>query len=146
MKNLIISLTLLFVNISCTEKKIRMDVYMSPTCGCCKKWVSYLENNGFEINTFTDQNMRAVKTKYNISQENTSCHTGIVDGYYIEGHVPASDIKKLLKDRSDIAGLTVPGMPAGQNVPGMETVDTNANYDVFSVNKAGVSKVWNSYN
>tara|TARA_B100001989_G_C24551197_1_gene474943 strand:+ start:2430 stop:2870 length:441 start_codon:yes stop_codon:yes gene_type:complete len=146
MKNLIISLTLLFVNISCAEKKIRMDVYMSPTCGCCKKWVSYLENNGFEINTFTDQNMRAVKTKYKISQENTSCHTGIVDGYYIEGHVPASDIKKLLKDRSDIAGLTVPGMPAGQNVPGMETVNTNANYDVFSVNKAGVSKVWNSYN
>ena len=146
MKNLIISLTLLLVNISCAEKKIRMDVYMSPTCGCCKKWVSYLENNGFEINTFTDQNMRAVKTKYNISQENTSCHTGIVDGYYIEGHVPASDIKKLLKDRSDIAGLTVPGMPAGQNVPGMETVNTNANFDVFSVNKVGVSSIWNSYN
>ena len=146
MKNLIISLTLLLVNISCAEKKIRMDVYMSPTCGCCKKWVSYLENNGFEINTFTDQNMRAVKTKYNISQENTSCHTGIVDGYFIEGHVPASDIKKLLKDRSDIAGLTVPGMPAGQNVPGMETVDTNANFDVFSVNKVGVSTIWNSYN
>tara|TARA_B100000886_G_C20395222_1_gene480043 strand:+ start:296 stop:736 length:441 start_codon:yes stop_codon:yes gene_type:complete len=146
MKNLIISLTLLLVNISCAEKKIRMDVYMSPTCGCCKKWVSYLENNGFEINTFTDQNMRAVKTKYNISQENTSCHTGIVDGYFIEGHVPASDIKKLLKDRSDIAGLTVPGMPAGQNVPGMETVNTNANFDVFSVNKVGVSTIWNSYN
>ena len=137
MKNLIISLTLLLVNISCAEKKIRMDVYMSPTCGCCKKWVSYLENNGFEINTFTDQNMRAVKTKYNISQENTSCHTGIVDGYFIEGHVPASDIKKLLKDRPDIAGLTVPGM---------ETVNTNANFDVFSVNKVGVSTIWNSYN
>tara|TARA_B100000989_G_C19511642_1_gene459385 strand:- start:1388 stop:1828 length:441 start_codon:yes stop_codon:yes gene_type:complete len=146
MKYLITISIILFTNISCTEKKLRMDVYMSPSCGCCKKWVTYLEDNGFEINTFTDQNMRAVKTKYNISQENTSCHTGIVDGYYIEGHVPASDIKKLLKERSDIAGLTVPGMPAGQNVPGMETVNTNADYDVFSVNKAGVSKIWNSYN
>ena len=146
MKYLITISIILFTNISCTEKKLRMDVYMSPSCGCCKKWVTYLEDNGFEINIFTDQNMRAVKTKYNISQENTSCHTGIVDGYYIEGHVPASDIKKLLKERSDIAGLTVPGMPAGQNVPGMETVNTNADYDVFSVNKAGVSKIWNSYN
>ena len=70
---------------------------MSPSCGCCKKWVSHLENNGFEVESIFKENMRTIKSKYNIAQDQISCHTGIVGSYFIEGHVPASDIKKLLE-------------------------------------------------
>ena len=122
---------------------------MSPTCGCCKKWVSHLENNGFEVESIYEDNMRSIKTQYKISQKNTSCHTGIIGSYFIEGHVPASDIKELLEKQPDIAGLTVPGMPAGINVPGMETINEKAEYDVLYVRKdgsirEGVRKIKNS--
>ena len=78
--------------------KNKVAVYMSPTCGCCKKWVSHLENNGFEVESIYENNMRSIKTQYKISQKNTSCHTGIIGSYFIEGHVPASDIKELLEN------------------------------------------------
>ncbi len=123
-----------------------MQAYMSPSCGCCKKWVTHLEENGFEVESIFRENMRIIKSKYNISQDQISCHTGVIGSYFIEGHVPADDIKDLISKKPDIAGITVPGMPAGQNVPGMETVDTNAKYDVLSVRKDGSTSIWNSYN
>ena len=121
-------------------------VYKSPSCGCCKKWVSHLQDNGFEVESIYENNMRSIKTKYKISQKNTSCHTGIVGSYFIEGHVPASDIRELLAKNPDVAGLTVPGMPAGTNVPGMETINEKAEYDVLYVRKDGSSAVWKHYN
>ena len=83
---------------------------------------------------------------HKISQKNTSCHTGVIGSYFIEGHVPASDIKELLEKQPDIAGLTVPGMPAGTNVPGMETINEKAEYDVLYVKKDGSTAVWKQYN
>ena len=145
MSRLFIVLAITFLNLSCTEKKIKIQAYMSPSCGCCKKWVSHLEDNGFEVESVFRDNMRAIKSKYNISQEYISCHTGVIGSYFIEGHVPADDIKRLINEIPEIAGLSVPGMPAGLNVPGMETVNKNANYDVLSVNKDGSSKVWKNY-
>ena len=146
MKKLLLAIFISVTSLSCTEKKIKMQAYMSPSCGCCKKWVSHLEKNGFEVESIFRENMRMIKSKYNIAQDQISCHTGVVGSYFIEGHVPASDIKKLLDENPDIAGLTVPGMPAGQNVPGMETVDTNAKYNVLSVRKDGSTSIWNIYN
>jgi len=146
MKKLLLLLFISVTNLSCTEKKIKMQAYMSPSCGCCKKWVTHLEENGFEVESIFRENMRSIKSKYNIAQDQISCHTGIVGSYFIEGHVPASDIKKLISENPNIAGLTVPGMPAGLNVPGMETVKRNANYNVLSVSKDGSTKVWKNYN
>ena len=89
--------------------------------------------------------MRSIKTQYKISQKNTSCHTGIIGSYFIEGHVPASDIKELLEKQPDIAGLTVPGMPAGVNVPGMEVSQERAEFEVLAVNNDGSTFVWKQY-
>ena len=144
MKYLILILS--FITLSCGASKNKVAVYMSPTCGCCKKWVSHLEENGFEVESIYENNMRSIKTQYKISQKNTSCHTGVIGSYFIEGHVPASDIKELLEKQPDIAGLTVPGMPAGINVPGMETINEKAEYDVLYVKKDGSTAVWKQYN
>ena len=142
-----ITLLLFFISaFSCVESKEKIQVFMSPTCGCCKKWVSHLEENGFQVETILEDNMRSVKVKYGITQNQTSCHTGIINSYFIEGHVPATDIKELLSKNPDIAGLTVPGMPAGTNVPGMETINEKAEYDVLYVRKDGSSAVWKHYN
>ena len=115
MKYLILILS--FIISSCGASKNKVAVYMSPTCGCCKKWVSHLENNGFEVESIYEDNMRSIKTQYKISQKNTSCHTGVIGSYFIEGHVPLEAINKLLKERPDIDGLALPGMPIG--TPGM---------------------------
>ena len=101
MKYLILILS--FITLSCGASKNKVAVYMSPTCGCCKKWVSHLENNGFEVESIYEDNMRSIKTQYKISQKNTSCHTGIIGSYFIEGHVPASDIKELLEKTHGIS-------------------------------------------
>jgi|TARA_Y100000768_G_scaffold176701_1_gene132259 hypothetical protein len=146
MSRLIFLAVIAFLNLSCTEKKIKIQAYMSPTCGCCKKWVSHLEDNGFEVESVFRDNMRVIKSKYNISQEHISCHTGVIGSYFVEGHVPAEDIKRLISENPDIAGITVPGMPAGLNVPGMETINKNAEYDVLYVRKDGSSDVWKHYN
>ena len=95
-----------------------MTVYKSPTCGCCVKWIDHLEENGFVVKTVTRRNMNPVKAKYMVPASMESCHTGVVDGYVVEGHVPAREIKRLLAEGIDAAGIAVPGMPIGS--PGME--------------------------
>ncbi|MFC7369675.1 DUF411 domain-containing protein [Vreelandella zhaodongensis] len=96
-----------------------VDVHSDPNCGCCSAWVSHLEEAGFNVNHHRDGDLRAIKIANGVPPELASCHTAIVDGYVIEGHVPASDIKRLLDEQPDVVGLTVPGMPHGS--PGMET-------------------------
>ena len=93
-------------------------VYKSPTCGCCSKWVTHLEESGFEVETTDLKDLRMIKSMSGIKPEQASCHTAKVGGYVIEGHVPADDIKRLLADKPEARGLTVPGMPKGS--PGME--------------------------
>lgn len=93
-------------------------VYKSPTCGCCSKWVDHMKANGFRVTAHDTSDMQAVKTKLGVPDAMASCHTSVVNGYVIEGHVPAADIQRLLRDKPKVAGLAVPGMVTGS--PGME--------------------------
>lgn len=137
----------LIPQISCSDaaKQAELEsitVYKSPTCGCCAKWVTHLQENGFEVETIDLQDMNPVKTEAGISRQLASCHTAKTGGYVIEGHVPASDIKRLLKERPNVAGLTVPGMPMGS--PGMEG-NRKDNYDVLMFTKTGETAVFSSH-
>ena len=117
-------------------------VYKSPTCGCCKKWVKHLEDEGFSVKTKNMQDMNPVKNEIGVKRQFQSCHTAKVGNYFIEGHVPAKDIKKLLKTKPDIKGLAVPGMPMGS--PGMEG-HRQDRYDVIAIDKNDQVKVYSSY-
>jgi hypothetical protein len=117
----------------------KITVYKSPTCGCCTKWVSHLKENGFEVDTVDIRDLQMVKSMSGVRPELASCHTAQVEGYVIEGHVPADDIKRLLKERPDVKGLTVPGMPHGS--PGMET-GRQEPYRVLTFDAAGKTEVF----
>ncbi|PIX03749.1 MAG: CopG family transcriptional regulator [Gallionellales bacterium CG_4_8_14_3_um_filter_54_18] len=93
-----------------------VTVYKSPTCGCCEKYVDYLRENGFEVKTVDEQDMSAIKKRYGMDHI-ASCHTALVGGYVVEGHVPVAAIRKLLKEKPDLIGISAPGMP--MNSPGM---------------------------
>ncbi|MDD5460819.1 MAG: DUF411 domain-containing protein [Methylococcales bacterium] len=126
-----------------TEKLRDIVVYRSPTCQCCRKWLEHLKQNNFNVKDMVTDDVQAIKDKYGVSKEMASCHTAIVDGYVIEGHVPANDIVKLLKTKPKIAGISVPGMPSG--TPGMEMGGRIDPYDVMSFDKENHYQVFNSY-
>ena len=93
-------------------------VYKSPTCGCCKEWVNHMRENGFKVTVHDRRDMDPIKRELGVPQRLQSCHTAQVDGYVIEGHVPAADVVRLLRQKLPVKGLTAPGMPMGS--PGME--------------------------
>jgi hypothetical protein len=126
-----------------TGKPVDIVVYRSPTCNCCGKWVEYLKKNNFNVKDIVTNDVQAIKKKYGVSEEMASCHTAIVDGYVIEGHVPASDIMKLLKTKPKIVGISVPGMPSG--APGMEMGGRKDPFNVMSFDRENHYKVFNSY-
>ena len=142
MYKLIFTLLLLSFNLFSNNKLV---VYMSPTCGCCTYWVKHMEENGFSVETVKLNNVDSIKMINKISPQISSCHTGIINGYFVEGHVPAKDVKKMLSLRPKIRGLAVPGMPAGSNVPGMEVKDSPAKYEVLSIEYNGINKIWSKY-
>ena len=125
------------------QRDVTIDVYKTPTCGCCALWVKHLEENGFKTRVTEMDDLSEVKKKQGVPAKATSCHTAVIDGYAIEGHVPAADVRRLLKERPAVAGLAVPGMPLGS--PGMEFGDTKQPYDVLAFDKAGQMKVFASY-
>ena len=98
-----------------------ITVYKTPNCGCCVKWVEYLQNEGFEVKAVNRNDLAPIKQRTGVPPAMSVCHTALVDGYVIEGHVPAQAIRKLLQERPDTRGLAVPGMPA--NSPGMGEMD-----------------------
>lgn len=98
-----------------------ITVYKTPNCGCCVKWVEYLQNEGFEVKAVNRNDLAPIKQRTGVPPAMSACHTALVDGYVIEGHVPAQAIRKLLQERPDTRGLAVPGMPA--NSPGMGEMD-----------------------
>ncbi len=106
-----------------------MTVYKTLSCGCCTKWVDHLEENGFEVTVHSVDDLSPVKSRLGVPQTLQSCHTAEIDGYVIEGHVPAEDIRRLLDERPDATGIAVPGMPVGS--PGMEYGDRKDAYDVI---------------
>lgn len=120
-----------------------MTVYRSPTCGCCEKWMAHMAKHGFTIKDVVSEDMASVKQKLGVPQALQSCHTAVVDGYVVEGHVPAGDVKKLLKSKPQALGLAAPGMPAGS--PGMEMGGAKGNFSVILFDKAGKSDTFNTY-
>lgn len=126
-----------------SEKVVDVTVYRSPTCGCCGKWVDHLKQNHFNVKDIVTEDMESIKNKYGVPKEMASCHTAIVDGYVIEGHVPANDINTLLKTRPKVVGLAVPGMVTGS--PGMEMGTRKDPYDVMSFDKENHFQIFNSY-
>jgi hypothetical protein len=109
-----------------------VTVYKTATCGCCSKWADHIEAAGFPVKTVDVTDLGAVKAEHGIPAAYGSCHTAVVDGYAVEGHVPAEDVKRLLAERPEAAGLAVPGMPIGS--PGMETPGRRADrYEVLLV-------------
>jgi hypothetical protein len=95
-----------------------VKVWKTPTCGCCGKWVRHMQAAGFRVEVTDIDNVDPVKTANGVPLQLASCHTALVGGYVVEGHVPASDVRRLLKEKPAILGLTAPGMPAGS--PGMD--------------------------
>jgi hypothetical protein len=117
----------------------KVTVYKTPTCGCCKKWVTHLEKSGFEVETIDMRDLGMIKSMSGVEPKLASCHTAQVGGYVIEGHVPADDIKRLLSEHPAVKGLTVPGMPHGS--PGMET-GRKVPYQVLTFDAEGKTQVF----
>ena len=117
-------------------------VYKTPTCGCCGMWVEHMRQNGFqpEVHDVSAAQVRAVSKAAGLSEEGTSCHTAKVGNYIVEGHVPAADVQRMLKEKPAIAGIAAPGMPVGS--PGMEMGGRTERYDVVSFTKDGKTKVY----
>jgi hypothetical protein len=111
-------------------KAASVNVYRSPDCTCCGDWIDHLKKNGFQVQDFSTDDIEAVKQKYHVPNNLASCHTAIVNGYVIEGHVPADDIQRLLQEKSNVSGLSVPQMPVG--TPGMEIGNKKDPFTVFS--------------
>lgn len=127
------------------QSRPQVEVWKDPNCGCCKDWITHLQSNGFDVKVH-DSGNAAARTRLRIPEKLGSCHTATVGAYAIEGHVPARDIQRLLKDKPKAIGLAVPGMPIGS--PGMDSglyrgrVDA---YDVLLVLEDGSSRVFKSY-
>lgn len=119
-----------------------IEVYKTEMCGCCKEWVKHLEANGFKVKAQNVANPSDYREKFGIPAEYGSCHTGRVGGYAIEGHVPAGEIKRLLREKPKARGLAVPAMPMGS--PGMEGPRKDP-YDVLLVKDGGKASVYKRY-
>ena len=142
LKKSLLATTLFATSVFAMEGK-NMTVYKSPYCGCCTSWVEIMEKKGFNVTTKKVDNVNEIKAKVGITRDTASCHTAIVDGYVVEGHVNYSAIKKMLKNKPDIKGITVPGMPIGS--PGMEQGDMKQPYDILYINKDGSTGVYEKH-
>jgi hypothetical protein len=122
-----------------------LKVIKSPTCHCCTRWVEHMQDNGFAVEAQNMGNAQIMqeKLKLGLKPEQASCHTGQIAGYVIEGHVPAREVRRLLAEKPDAIGLSVPDMPVGS--PGMETGGRSDPYDVLLVRRDGSTEVFASY-
>ena len=120
-----------------------MTIYKSPECGCCQKWVMHVAAAGFKPAVNDVQDLDAIKRRYGVPAALQSCHTALVDGYVVEGHVPAADVRRLLKERPKVKGIAVGGMPAGS--PGMEVPGRADRYDVMAFLADGTTRRFASH-
>lgn len=123
-----------------------IEVWKTATCGCCKDWVKHLEANGFVVSVNDVDDTTDAREKYGMPNDYGSCHTALIDGYAIEGHVSAAEIRRLLQERPDAVGLTAPGMPLGS--PGMDGPEYGGRkhaYDVFLIAHDGQASVYQSH-
>lgn len=124
-----------------------VEVYKSPTCGCCEDWIRHLEASGFKVKATDVPDSRNYRVRFGMPNKYGSCHTAVVGGYVVEGHVPAREIERLLREKPNALGLAVPGMPIGS--PGMDGPEYKGlkdMYDVLLVARDGSARVWASYN
>ena len=126
-----------------TASELAIKVYKSPSCGCCGDWIKHLEQNGFIVHSINENNMSLIKQQLGVPQNLQSCHTAVVDGFLVEGHVPATDIKQMASQRPAIKGLSVPGMPIGS--PGMEMGSRTEAFKVIAFKEDGSALVVNAY-
>jgi hypothetical protein len=115
-----------------------IDVHRDPNCGCCTKWISYLKDNGYEVVDHLENDMSAAKEKLGVPAQMESCHTGVVSGKFVEGHVPVEQIAELSR-RSDLIGVAAPGMPIGS--PGMESGTRRSAYQIIGVTPSGAQTI-----
>lgn len=120
-----------------------VQVWKSPTCGCCSAWVDHLRAAGFTVEVTDVDDIARVKREMGVPGSLQSCHTALVDGYVVEGHVPAADVRRLLAERPDVAGLAVPEMPIGS--PGMEMGDQHEPYEVQTFTADGAVAVYSEH-
>ena len=148
------SLAAIAALVACSDKPAEVtqqadnfvEVWKTPTCGCCAEWVDHLKENGFTVKVNDVSNTDSFRAALGMPQEYGSCHSARVGGYAVEGHVPADDIKKLLAEKPDAVGLAVPAMPMGSS--GMEHPDfpeKRAEYDVLLVKKGGAFTPYTHY-
>ena len=119
-----------------------IDVYRDPNCGCCTKWMAYLKENGFTVNDHPEDNMSAVKEKLGVPEKLGSCHTGVINGKFVEGHVPVSEIRELVAQK-DLIGVAAPGMPMGS--PGMESGNRRSAHQIIGLTASGGERVVADY-
>jgi hypothetical protein len=120
-----------------------VDVFKSPTCGCCSKWVEHMRKAGFTVHVtdVPDPELEKIKARYSVPESAKSCHTARVGGFTVEGHVPPTEVKRLLKEKPAVLGLAVPGMPLGS--PGMEVSGVKPHpYNVLTFDKRGATQVY----
>lgn len=141
-RKLLLATGLMFMGVAQAAEQLSIDVHRDANCGCCKEWVKHLESNGFKVTDHVESDMNAIKKGLGVPQGLASCHTGIIGGKFVEGHVPADDIKKL-NDRPDLVGIAVPGMPAGS--PGMDYGQKHQPYQVLGLTREGAQEVVADY-
>ena len=125
-------------------KAAEVNVYKSPYCGCCGAWVTNLQASGLQVVVYDMEDVTPIARKAGVPDKARSCHTAIVDGYFVEGHVPAIDIRKLLRERPKARGLAVPGMPIG--APGMEQGDRKDAYATLIIDRIGAARIFARHN
>ncbi|QIH07858.1 MULTISPECIES: DUF411 domain-containing protein [unclassified Pseudomonas] len=126
---------LFFTSLAQAAAPIDIDVHRDANCGCCKKWIEHLQANGFRVKDHVEDNMSSVKQRLGVVPRLASCHTAVIDGKFVEGHVPADQVLALIK-RDDLLGIAAPGMPMGS--PGMEMDGMGADaYQVIGLTKEG---------
>ncbi|MFI8479184.1 DUF411 domain-containing protein [Pseudomonas sp. NPDC078700] len=133
---------MLMSSIAQASDALTIDVHRDANCGCCKKWIAHLEANGFTVVDHVEKNMSAVKQELGIPPRLAACHTGVIKGKFVEGHVPAEQVAKLAS-RDDLVGIAVPGMPAGS--PGMEMGGKQQAYEVIGLKPDGTEQIVAEY-
>ncbi len=144
-RRLVLAAALSIPAIAAAQAPVKVEVWKTPTCGCCEDWVKHMRDNGFAVTTHDVEDTGPIRRNAGMSNYG-SCHTAMVDGYAVEGHVPASDVRRLLLEKPDAAGLAAPGMPLGS--PGMDGPEYGARktpHDVVLVDKRGGAQVFQAY-
>ena len=121
----------------------KVEVYKSPSCGCCSLWVEHMKNSGFEVEIHNVRNVTPFRERFGVPDSAASCHTALVGGYAIEGHVPAADVKRLLREKPKATGIAVPGMVQGS--PGMESGQGKDPYNVVLFNASGRTTIFSAH-